>query len=157
MNHREHSSGFLYLQRKTGSLIRSGNSRHSLAWFRFKQWAIQALQPVLLFLHSREADSYAQLLLSIVSRPNHLVNLTKKLGNCRMHPTASVGQGTKTAVLSNCSQSAAPTSPFLPLTSELRQWLLPKVNPNSKPHLPKNITSRHTQNTKLSSVMKNCL
>lgn len=45
--------------------------------------------------------------------------------------------------------------PFL--SSELEQLPHPKIDHNSRPHLPKDMASRHTQKQRLSCFVKNCL
>ena len=92
-----------------------------------KPWAVHALESILLPLQARkQVHSYK--LLSIIVSSYHLRSLT---GN---HSTASLGQGTKPAGISNSSQPAAPSP--TPPTSEHRQWSHPKIDPDSKSHLP---------------------
>ena len=69
------------------------------------------------------------------------------LQSCLGREPSLFGWGTKPAILANCSQpKAQPHS----ATSEQRQWLHTKVDPVSKSHLPKNVTSTHIQKPKLS-------
>ena len=92
-------------------------------------------------------------LLSVVPSPNHLVCPSRELRQLAQ-PILPLRLGKES------SQQFNPTvlrNPLPTLTSELGQWPQPKLDPDSKPHDPKDVPSRHFQKPILSLLVKNYL
>ena len=107
---------------------------------------------VLYCCHARAQKSH--LLLDIVTSPNHLVSLTRESRQpwSPSYSLTCVGDQASSTIQ---QFSASGTTPIPILRAET--ITLPSIKHNSRPLLPKNITSRHTPKPKLSSLLKNCL
>lgn len=109
------------------------------------QWSPQAL--LLLSGQGREGNSQLYLLLQLTPSLDSLVNLTREsrqlwVPSCRLTWAENKASDT--------------VDPHFQLTSALKQLHCPQTDPHSKSNLLKDITTRHIQKSKLSSLVKNC-
>lgn len=111
--------GFTLIQRKAGGPALPGNSVHSLTWFGYLKNEPCRHGTFLLSHKGRETNSYCNLLLNLLTHPNHSESLMENPGRC----AAVFGQGTMpTVYLVDIS-----------LISALKQWSHPKINSDCNP------------------------
>lgn len=118
--------GFPHQQSKLFVPVWPWNSVQSCPNQVLKQWIVQAF---------RDANSEPCLLLSIVLSPNHLRRLTRELTQ-PLSPSYSLAWAGSQA-RSPIQLFSASSTP--PLTSELVQCSHPKIDPERKPSIPKDI------------------
>lgn len=144
---------FPYLQSKTGGPIWPRNPVHSLTWFgspNNKPW-----RPWDLFCHATRAEKLIPcLLLSRVPSHHYLVSLTREPRQPWDQSYSLTWAGNQANIHIQLF-SAIVTIP--PPDLRAMKWPHPKIDPASKPHLPKGSISWHVQNTKLILMVKNCL
>lgn len=135
---------------QVAQLTRMPSAYSYLIWVP-KQAAVQALGPVLL-LPGQESQFTAPPAAERATSPDCQASRDKNPGSSKAQPAASPGQHQAAGLLSWSQSQARPT----PLAPESKPRPCPKMDPNSCPPPPKDVTSRHTQKPKLSQLLKNC-
>lgn len=125
-----------------------------MAWIQVFKQAVQALNPILLSNLGKEANS-----ISPTSEQHSSQSCPETPHNHWAHPTAFTWAGNQanspTQQLS-FSRNQSPST-LISLTSVFKELPHPKIDPNSRPHLPKDITSRQVQKPKQSWLLKKAL
>lgn len=109
--------GFTLIQRKAGGPALPGNSVHSLTWFGYLKNEPCRHGTFLLSHKGRETNSYCNLLLNLLTHPNHSESLMENPGRC----AALFGQGTMPTVYLVDISSQAVVSPQN--KQRLQSWL----------------------------------